>query len=117
MDTGPVDEFVPDIGTEINSSGKQFFDNVILDNIWESLLELTAAVWTYRDRAIVMERVLQDILGEDKDIAALIEAYEPTPEVNATRAAERAELVDNVFRSFTRRPVSMKTTSDQEEQS
>ena len=105
------------IGTEIDGPGKQFFDNVVLDNILEAMLELTAAVWTYRDRAIILERVLGEVTGNGKDIAALIEAYQSTPEEDAVRAAERAELVNNVFRSFTRRPVSMKQSSASGEQS
>jgi hypothetical protein len=104
------DSRLSELGDEINSSGKQFFDNVVLDNILEAMVELTAQVWTYRDRSIILERVLQDIVGDGKDIAALIEAYEPTEADNAARAAERAELVSNVFRSFSRRPVSTKTS-------
>ena len=95
------------IGTEIEGPGKQFFENVVLDNILEAMLELTAAVWTYRDRAIILERVLGEVVGNGKDIAALIEAHQSTPEEDAARAAERAELVNNVFRSFARRPVSL----------
>jgi len=104
------DSRLSELGDEINSSGKQFFDNVVLDNILEAMVEVTAQVWTYRDRSIILERVLQDIVGDGKDIAALIEAYEPTEADNAARAAERAELVSNVFRSFSRRPVSTKTS-------
>lgn len=96
-------EELREIGAEINGPGKQFFDNVVLDNLWESMLELTAAVWTYRDRSIILERVLQDLVGDGQDIADLIERYEPTDEDNAARTAEREELVSNVFRSFSRR--------------
>ena len=99
-------------GDEINGAGKQFFDNQVLDNLHESLLELTAAVWTYRDRAIIIERVLQDIVGDGKDMGAMIEAYEPTPEDNAARAAERAELVSNVFRRMSRGSVDVKFGMD-----
>jgi hypothetical protein len=56
----------------------------------------------------MLEAVLGDLVGKDKDITALIEAYETTPAQDAARAAERAELVTNVFRSFARRPVSSK---------
>lgn len=94
----------PVIGDEISGSGKQFFDNVIHDNLLESLLELTAAVWTYHDRVLILEQVLGDLLGDGTDIASLIEAYEPTPEQQAARARARAELVESVFRSFSRRP-------------
>ena len=103
MDGSATDAVKREIGAEINSDGKQFFDNVVHDNILEALLELTTMVWTYRDRAIVMEHILQDVVGSDKSVADMIEAYEPGPEVNAQRAQERAELVENVFRSFTRR--------------
>ena len=92
-----------EIGAEINGPGKQFFDDVVHDNLWESLVELTAAVWTYHDRTLILERVLQDLVGDGQDIATLIEQYEPTEEDNAARAAEREELVNNVFRSFSRR--------------
>ncbi|MDG2241918.1 MAG: hypothetical protein P8L66_00325 [Rhodospirillaceae bacterium] len=97
-------------GDEIDGPGKQFFDNQVLDNIHESLLELTAAVWTYRDRAILLERILNDVVG--KDISTMIEAYEPTPADNAARAAERAELVSNVFRRMSRGSVDVKFGMD-----
>lgn len=99
----PRDNTIPEFGEEINGPGVQFFDNVVHDNIWEALLELTAVVWTYRDRTIILEKVLHDTLGADKDISALIEAYQPTPEDNEQRKQERAELVSTVFRSFSRR--------------
>ena len=111
QDQSPVGQ----IGAEIDGPGKQFFDNVVLDNILEAMLELTAAVWTYRDRAMVLERVLGDLIGDDKDISALIENYRATPEDDAARAAERAELVETVFRSFSRRPVSLKHNLNSED--
>ena len=110
-------EILGQIGSEINGPGKQFFDNVVLDNILEAMLELTAAVWTYRDRAMILERVLGEVAANGKDIATLIEAHRSTPEEDAVRAAERAELVNNVFRSFARRPVSMPRNSASGEQS
>ena len=110
-DQGPTGQ----IGAEIDGPGKQFFENVVLDNILESMLELTAAVWTYRDRAMILERVLGDLVGDQKDISALIENHQCTAEENAARAAERAELVENVFRSFSRRPVQLNDNSKSEE--
>ena len=91
-----------DIGQEIFGPGKQFFDNVVHDNLLESLLELTAAVWTCQDRVMILENVLSDLVGEDRDVSALIEAYQPTEQQEAARAAARAELVRSVFRSFSR---------------
>lgn len=94
------------VGGEIDGPGKQYFDNVVLDNILDVVLELSASVWTIRDRNIVLERVLSDVLsqqGKDVDLNALVEAYQPTAEDKAARAAERAEFVSGVFASFSRR--------------
>jgi len=101
MDKKEVSDIV---GKEINSSGKQFFENVVFDNILESLVELTAAVWTYKDRSMVLERVLQSIISDKEDLNLLIENYKPTPEDIETRKKEREALVANVFKSFSRRP-------------
>ena len=84
--------------------GKQFFDNVVFDNIIESLVELTAAVWTYKDRSMVLEKVLQSVIKDKEDLDLLIENYEPTPEDIDKRKKEREALVANVFKSFSRRP-------------
>lgn len=94
------------VGGEIDGPGKQYFDNVVLDNMMDAFLELSAAVWTYHDRTIILETVLSDLLkqqGTDVDLPALIEAYQPTPEVKEKRKAERAEYVSTVFASFSRR--------------
>ena len=101
MDKKEVSDLV---GREINSSGKQFFDNVVFDNIIESLVELTAAVWTYKDRSMVLEKVLQSLIKDKEDLDLLIENYMPTPEDINKRKKEREALVTNVFKSFSRRP-------------
>jgi len=101
---GPDAQFP--VGGEIDGPGKQYFENVVIDNLMDAFLELNAAVWTIRDRNIVLEQVLSELLtetGKDVDLSARIEAYQPTPEVKAARAAERAEMVKNVFASFSRR--------------
>lgn len=115
MDNMPPEDPRFVFGDEINGAGKQFFDNQVIDNLHESLLELTAAVWTYQDRSILLERVLKDVVG--KDIGAMIEAYEPTPEDNAVRAAGRAELVSNVFRRMSRGSVDVKFGMDPADES
>tara|TARA_B100001029_G_C14691756_1_gene250180 strand:+ start:94 stop:432 length:339 start_codon:yes stop_codon:yes gene_type:complete len=101
MDKKEVSDLV---GKEINSSGKQFFDNVVFDNIIESLVELTAAVWTYKDRSMVLEKVLQSVIKDKEDLDLLIENYKPTTEDIDKRKKEREALVANVFKSFSRRP-------------
>lgn len=95
------------VGDEINGPGRRYYDDVVLDNLMESLLELTAAVWTYHDRSLVLERVLERLLASSHDrpdLAREIEAYRPSPEDLARRRAEREQLVSDVFRSFARRP-------------
>lgn len=92
-------------GEEIYGKGKTFFDDVVMDNLMEAFLELTATVWTYRDRSIVLERVLQDVIGKEHNLSELIEQYQPTAEDKALRAAEREEMTHRIFESFSRRPL------------
>tara|TARA_B100001094_G_C17960235_1_gene685048 strand:- start:43 stop:387 length:345 start_codon:yes stop_codon:yes gene_type:complete len=94
------------LGKEINSSGKQFFDNVVFDNILESMVELTAAVWTYKDRTMVLERVLESLVSSKGELNKMIESYELTDEDKLAQSEERKALISNVFRSFSRRPKS-----------
>jgi len=47
------------LGNEINGPGKSYFENVVIDNMLDALLELSAAVWTYHDRVNVLEKVLE----------------------------------------------------------
>lgn len=99
----------PTLGHEIDGPGRRYYDDVVLDNILESMLELTAAVWTYHDRVLVLERVLDELLarGDGKPtLAELIERHEPGAGEKALRRAEREALVDAVFRSFSRRPAA-----------
>jgi hypothetical protein len=97
------------LGAEVDGPGRRYFDDVVIDNLLESLLELTAAVWTYRDRAMVLEQVLSRLLAKSHDapdIARLVEAHRPTPEEQEARRLERDALVTQVFRSFARRPAT-----------
>lgn len=97
----------PDIGAEINGPGRRYYDDPVIDNLMESMLELTAAVWTYHDRTLVLESVIGKLLAEshgDPDIDQLIEQHQPSVEERARRKAEREQLVTDVFRSFARRP-------------
>lgn len=93
-------------GAEIYGPGKTFFDDVAMDNLMDAFLELTATVWTYHDRSLVLEKVLQDVVGKDKgvDLQELVEQYRPTEEDKAQRKAERDKLIKSVFSSFARRP-------------
>jgi hypothetical protein len=94
------------VGAELNGPGRAYFNDVVLDNVMDAIMELAAAVWTYRDRSIVLERVLEREFaasGRPLDLSRLIEAYEPTAADARARSAERAEFVDAVFASFARR--------------
>jgi len=102
MSENQSDNIRREIGEEINGPARQYFENVITDKVIESIIELTAAVWTYRDRNIILEKVIEDLISDKEKISDLIESYKPTKEDNSIRAMERAELVSNVFRSFSR---------------
>jgi len=98
----------PDLGYEINGPGRQYFDNVVTDNMMDALVEISAALWTVRDRQIVLEKKLID---KGIEAEALIEAHIPDEAEKAMRAAEREEMVQRIFRSFMRNPNS-DTTKD-----
>lgn len=91
----------PNLGFEINGVGRQYFDNVMTDNILDALTEISAVLWTVKDRQIVLEKVLAEN-GIDAD--ALIEAHMPNRDELAMRTAARDEMVQRIFRSFIRRP-------------
>ena len=85
---------------------RRYYDDVVLNNLMESLLELTAADWTHHDRTLVFERAIGELLAESHaspDVQRLIEDYRPSSEEQARRRAAREQLVALVFRSFARR--------------
>lgn len=92
-------------GHEIYGPGKTFFDDVVMDNLFEAFLELTATVWTYHDRTLVLEGVLQELLAKDKgvNLHELVEQYKPSAEVKAQRKQQRDEMVNRIFEPFARR--------------
>ena len=91
----------PSIGEEIGGPGKAYYDNVVTDNIVDALIELSAEMWSTRDRLHMLEAVLAT---KGIDAAALVEAHVPTDEENAARKAMREAFVTSVFASFQRRP-------------
>jgi hypothetical protein len=90
------------VGREINAPKPIYFDQVVLDNLLEAFLELSAELWTCRDRQFALERVLSQ---QGQDIARLIEDYQPSEEEMGARKAMRDALVARLFDSFLRRPV------------
>lgn len=88
-------------GYEINGPGRAYFENVVIDNILDALLEVSAAMWTVRDRQYVLEKVLAE---KGIDVADLVEKHVPSDEELAARKAERDEWANRIFRSFLRRP-------------
>ena len=97
-ETGDIPE---ELGFEIGGPGRVYYDNVVLDNVVESLMEMSALLWTVRDRQIVLERVLAE---KGIDVSAAIEAHEPDAVETEARRQEREVMVKQLFRSFLRRP-------------
>lgn len=97
MPTAPT---TPQIGDEINGPGKAYFDQVVTDNIIDALVELSAEVWTTRDRLVILESVLAE---RGIDAAALVEAHVPSDAAKAERKAMREAFITQVFASFSRR--------------
>jgi hypothetical protein len=88
------------IGQEISGRGPVFFDNIVLDNMLESFMELAAEVWTIRDRQAVLEAVLA---SQGIDAATLIEQHRPAAAEIAARKALREEFVSRLLAGFLRR--------------
>jgi len=88
-------------GDEIGGRGRVYFENVVIDNVLDALLELSATVYAHRDRVSVLEKVL-----EERGIAVsdAIEAHVPSEAELAIRAKERSAMVERVFGAFLRRP-------------
>jgi|GEM_PF-1353915 len=91
------------IGYEINGPGRVYFDNVVIDNILDAMMELSAITWTVRDRQYVLEKVLAE---KGIDVSELVEKHVPNDEELALRKAERDEWAERIFRSFLRRPTA-----------
>ena len=89
------------LGNEIGGSGRVYFENVVIDNLIDALLELSAAVWTHHDRVLVLEKVLA---AKGIDVSTEIEMHVPDDSEIAARAAEREAYVQRIFGSFIRRP-------------
>ena len=90
-----------DLGIEIGGPGRVYFDDVVIDNLFDAMLELSATLWTVRDRQIILEKVLAQ---KGMSVSEAIEAYVPTAEDLAERIAERDEIAVSIFGSFLRRP-------------
>ena len=111
MNDQPSHDVPPILGEEVYGPGRTYFDNVVIDNLLDALLELSAAVWTYHDRVNVLEKVLEK---QGISVSDEIEMHLPDAAELAARAAERAALVERVFGSFVRRPVSGKSVPEGE---
>jgi hypothetical protein len=90
-----------ELGIEIGGPGRAYFDDVVIDNMFDAVLEVSAAIWTVRDRQIILEKVLAE---QGISVTDAIEAYVPSEEDLDERIAERDEMVARIFKSFMRRP-------------
>ena len=88
-----------ELGEEIGGAGRTYFDQVVIDNILDALLELSAELWAQKDRVYVLERVLA---AQGVDIGEAIEAHRPDDEEIAERRALRTRFVERIFSSFAR---------------
>lgn len=73
----------------------QFFDDPSLDQMMTFLLELTTEVGVMRERLDTVERLLDD---QGSVTRAAIEAYQPSPAVEAERNAWREAFLKRVYR-------------------
>jgi hypothetical protein len=89
------------LGDEIGGRGRTYFDDVVIDNIVDALLELSAAVWTHHDRVIVLEKILA---AKGISVTDEIEAHLPDADEIKARTEERDVFVERIFGSFIRRP-------------
>ena len=97
-----VESRVPErLGQEVDGKGRIYFENVVIDNILDSLLELSATVYAQRDRVAVLEKVLEE---RGIDVTEAIEAHTPDQDEIARRAEEREVFVERIFGAFLRRP-------------
>ena len=92
-----------DLGFEIGGPGRVYYDDVVTDNVVEALMEMSALLWTVRDRQIVLEKVLAET---GVDVTAAIEAHVPDAAETTERRAARVAMVQQIFHSFLRRPGS-----------
>lgn len=89
------------LGEEIGGRGRVYFENVVIDNMLDALLELSAEVWTHHDRVLVLEKVLAE---RGIDVGQAIEAHVPDQAETARRSEERDAFVERIFGAFLRRP-------------
>lgn len=100
------------IGVELRGPGRQYFDDVVVDNMLDALLELTASLWVTQDRVYVLERVLENVMADSHarpDLARLIEAWQPSAADQERRRIAREELIASVYRGFARRSEAVPT--------
>lgn len=91
------------LGEEIGGRGRVYFENVVIDNILDALLELSATVYAHRDRMAVLEKVLEE---KGISVSDAIETHVPSEAELAARAEERSVMVERVFGAFLRRPTN-----------
>ncbi len=76
-----------------------FFEQDGMDQMLSIILELAAELWVVRERVFVVEAVLQT---QGVAVSDAVEAFQPTPEQQATLARMRAEMTAQMFRSLNR---------------
>ncbi|MEQ8516094.1 MAG: hypothetical protein RIC38_10855, partial [Chromatocurvus sp.] len=103
MKRGSNSDIPESLGFEIQGPGRRYYDDVVLDNVVDALLEMAANLWMVRDRQFVLEKVLSE---RGEDMQALIESYVSDPDETARRHMDCDDMVQQIFRSFVRRPTA-----------
>lgn len=89
------------LGDEIGGRGRVYFENVVIDNVLDALLELSATVYAHRDRMAVLEKIMEE---KGIPVSEAIETHVPDDAELAARAEERTVMVERIFGAFLRRP-------------
>lgn len=100
-DTAEKERVPAELGEEIGGRGRVYFENVVIDNILDAMLELSASVWAHRDRVAVLEKVLEQ---RGIDVTEAIETHTPDQDELKRRGQERDAFVERIYGAFLRRP-------------
>jgi hypothetical protein len=80
-----------------------FFEADGVDQLVSMVLELSAELWTLRQRLYIAERAIE---GQSRPLPELIEAYRPSPAEQAELESMRGAMVRELFRTINQPPAA-----------
>jgi len=94
-----LSEQTPEGGVASAGENPHYFDDPVLDCLTNMLLELAAEVWVNRERALIVEQMLQqqNLISSDA-----VEKYVPSEEQQQGLREERDRFVGNIMREIKR---------------